>query len=261
MTDLRGWTALVTGASNGLGVDFARELAARGCTLVLTARREAELNTVAAELRARHGVRVEVVACDLGVAGAAEHLHTTCVARGFVVDVLINNAGFGLYGPFVEIDDGREQAMLQLDILSLVGLTKRFVRDMVGRKRGFVMQVASIGAYQPSPYYASYSAAKAFVLSFGVALAHELRGTGVSCTVVSPGVTRTAFLEVAGQTPNTFQRATMMESAEVARIGVAAMLAGRSSIVTGWMNALNSWLMSMLPRRWSAAIGARAMRD
>lgn len=123
------------------------------------------------------------------------------------------------------------------------------------------MQIASIGAYQPSPLYASYSAAKAFVLSFGEALAYELRGTGVTCTVVSPGVTRTAFLDVAGQAPNTFQKATMMESAEVARIGVDAMLAGRSSIVTGALNTFNAWFASMLPRSWAAAIGARAMRD
>lgn len=257
MHEIKGWTALVTGASSGLGVDFAKELARRGCSLVLVARREAELQALAAEIRAAHPVQVDVVAMDLGAPGAPERLHAA-VARP--VDILVNNAGFGLYGKFVDIDLERERAMLELDVVALVGLSKLFVRDMVARGRGCVLQVASIGAYQPSPLYASYSAAKAFVLSFGEALAHELRGTGVSCTVVSPGVTRTAFLEVAGQAPNAFQKATMMESPEVARIGIDAMVAGRSSVVTGLLNAFNCWLMSMLPRPWAAAIGARAMR-
>lgn len=258
MHEIEGWNAVVTGASNGLGVDFARELAARGCNLVLVARREAELNAVAAEISAKHRVRVQVVAMDLGERGAAERLHA---AVGEPVDILVNNAGFGLFGKFVDTDLARERAMLELDILALVELTKLFVRDMVARKRGHVLQVSSIGAYQPSPFYASYSAAKAFVLSFGQALAHELRGTGVTCTVVSPGVTRTAFLEVAGQRMTAFQRATMMESATVAAIGVDAMLRGRSSVVTGWLNAFNAWLMSTLPAPWAAAIGARAMRE
>lgn len=260
MVDVKGWTALVTGASNGLGVDFARELARRGCHLVLVARREPELRAVADELTAAHGVRVDVIAMDLGERGAAQRLHRAVADLGRSVDVLVNNAGFGLYGAFVDIDLEREQSMLELDILALVALTKLFARDMVVRKRGCILQVASIGAFQPSPTYATYSAAKAFVLSFGEALAYELRGTGVTCTVVSPGVTRTAFLEVAGQQVNAFQRATMMESPAVAAIGVDAMLRGRSSVVTGVMNAINTWFASMLPRQWAAAIGDRAMQ-
>lgn len=257
MHDIKGWTALVTGASSGLGVDFAKELARRGCSLILVARREAELQTLATEIRAAHNVQVDVIPMDLGAPGAPEALHA---AAPRPVDILVNNAGFGLYGRFVDIDMERERAMLELDVVALVGLTKVFVRDMVARKRGCVLQVSSIGAYQPSPLYGSYSAAKAFVLSFGEALAYELRGTGVSCTVVSPGVTRTAFLEVAGQAPNAFQKATMMESADVARIGIDAMVAGRSSIVTGYINTINAWFMSMLPRPWAAAIGASAMK-
>lgn len=258
MSEIKGWNALVTGASNGLGVDFARELAARGCHVVLVARREAELTAVAAEIVAKYGVRADVIAIDLGERDAAEQLYARL--RDRPIDIVVNNAGFGIYGPFVETDLSRQRAMLDLDIGALVGITRVFVADMVGRKRGHILQVASIGAFQPSPLYATYSAAKAFVLSFGEALAYELRGTGVTCTVVSPGATRTAFLDVAGQTLTPFQKMTMMESADVARIGINATLAGRSSIVTGWMNAFNCWFISMLPRQWAAALGDRAMR-
>ncbi len=257
---LRGRTALVTGASSGLGAAFARELASRGCNLVLVARREDLLRQHAAELGAAHGVAASVVALDLGARDAPQALYDRLAAEGVAVDVLVNNAGFGLYGPFLRIDWERERAMLELDIVALVHLTKLFARDMVARDFGYLLHVASIGAYQPSPLYASYAASKAFVLSFGEALSYELRRTNVRSTVVSPGVTATEFFQVAGQRPTLYQRLTMMSSAQVARAGVEAMLRGKPSVVVGRFNALGAFTMRLMPRRLQAAIAELTMR-
>jgi short-subunit dehydrogenase len=150
--------------------------------------------------------------------------------------------------------------MLLLDVVALVHLTKLFVRDMVARNFGYVLQVSSIGAYQPSPTYASYSAAKAFVLSFGEALSYELRGTNVKVSVLSPGVTETEFLQVAGQRKSLYQRMSMMASRPVAEIGIAAMLRGKPSKVAGVMNALTAWSLRFMPRRMQAAMASAAMQ-
>lgn len=256
---LRGRWALVTGASSGLGVDFARELAARGCNLVLVARREEQLRRLADEIMARDGVAVEVIAMDLGAVDAPQRLYDQLAAANRAIDVLVNNAGLGLYGEFLALDWQRERAMLELDIITLTHLTKLFGRDMVTRKSGFVLQIASIGAYQPSPLYASYSAAKSYVLHFGEALNYELRNTGVRCTVLSPGVTRTEFLDVAGQAPTLYQRMVMMQSADVARIGIDAMLRGKSSVVPGFFNTLTAWSNRLIPRSLAAALAYRLM--
>lgn len=259
MSDLKGKTALVTGASSGLGTDFAAILAERGCNLLLVARREDRLQKLAAELRQRHGVQVHVIALDLAPIGAAQVLYDRIRGLGLNVDVLINNAGFGVYGPFVEVPWEREQEMLTLDIVALVHLTKLFVRDMVARDFGYVLQVSSIGAYQPSPTYGTYSAAKAFVLSFGEALSYELRNTKVKVSVLSPGVTETEFLDVAGQKRSLFQRLSIMKSRPVAEIGINAMLAGKPSKVAGAMNGLTAWSLRFMPRRLQAAMANAAM--
>lgn len=259
MSNIRGKTALVTGASSGLGVDFATILAEHGCNLVLVARREDRLRTLATDLTKRHGVQAQVIAMDLSPLGAAEALYDRLAAQNLAVDVLINNAGFGIHGPFLDTPWEREEEMLRLDIVSLVHLTKLFVRDMVKRNDGYVLQIASIGAYQPTPTYATYSAAKAFVLSFGEALNYELRHTGVKMAVLSPGVTATEFLAVAGNRHSLFQRLTMMQSRPVAEIGIAAMLRGRPSKVAGAMNALTAWSLRFVPRRLQAVMANIAM--
>lgn len=260
MSDLRGRTALVTGASSGLGVDFATILAEHGCHLVLVARREERLLTLADDLAQRHAVRTHVVPMDLAVPGAPQALHERLRGQNVAVDVLVNNAGFGIHGEFVDIPWEREEEMLRLDVVALVHLTKLFVRDMVARNFGYVLQVASIAAYQPAPTYATYAAAKAFVLSFGEALSYELRRTRVRVTVLSPGVTATEFLDVAGQRPSLFQRLTMMQSRPVAEAGIRAMLRGRPSTVAGVPNALAAWSQRFVPRRLQAALASVAMR-
>lgn len=257
--ELGGRWALVTGASSGLGVDFAHELAQRSMNLVLVARRGARLREVKAELEVQYGVDALVIPQDLAALDAPRDLYDEINERGIQIDVLVNNAGFGVYGEFAEVPWEREEAMLKLDILTVVHLTKLFVNDMLARDFGYILQVSSIGAYLPSPTYATYSAAKSFVLNFGEALDYELRGSNVSCTVVSPGVTATEFLKVSGQEPTLYQRLMMMESDEVARIAIEKMLVGQPSVVTGWLNALMVWSNRLMPRRLSAAVGHKLM--
>jgi short-subunit dehydrogenase len=259
MAELAGRWALVTGASSGLGVEFARQLAALGCNTVLVARREERLRQVAKELEESRGVRTRVVAVSLSEPGAPAGLHRRLSDEGIAIDVLVNNAGFGVYGPFLDIPWEREREMLELDVLAVVELSKLFVKDMVERDFGYVLQVASIGAYQPTPTYATYSAAKAFVLSFGEALSYELRRTHVKVSVVSPGVTATEFLEVSGQRPTLYQRALMMRSDAVVRSGLRAMLRGRPSTIPGVANFLAAFSLRFTPRRLQAALAERAM--
>lgn len=258
---LKGKWALVTGASSGLGVDFARELGAMGCHLILVARREDRLRQVADELGAQYGIQTMIITADLSKPEVPQKIYDQLKAEGKQVDVLINNAGFGLYGEFIKLDWEREKNMLELDILTVVALTKLFLSEMVPRNFGFVLQVASIGAYQPSPLYATYSAAKSFVLNFSEAVNYELRGTNVKISVLSPGVTRTEFLQVSGQTPTLYQRLAMMESPAVVKIGIKAMLAGRPSVVPGMMNASTIFLNRLMPRRMAAAITHLLMRS
>lgn len=260
-TVIAGKTALVTGASSGLGVDFAAELAALGCRLVIVARREDLLKQVQQDLHARHGVEVIAVTLDLSQPDAPKALHDLLRQQQVTVDILVNNAGFGLFGADLDLPWPRVQQMLQLDIVALTQLTQLFARDMKARGFGYILQVASTGAFQPSPTYAAYAAAKAYVLSYGYALNHELRGSGVSCTVVSPGVTATEFLQVSGQRRNWFHNATMMSSGDVARLGVRAMLRRRSGIVTGWFNAISASMTRLLPRSLLAWLSARLMRN
>ncbi len=246
-------TALVTGASGGLGADFARELAKHGCNLILVARRENQLQAVQQEIQQACGVQVEIIPLDLGEPGAVETLYRQIESAGQVVDVLVNNAGFGLYGQHASIPWEKESAMLHLDMIVPAHLTKLFLPGMLARNFGYILMVSSIGGFQPSPTYAAYSAAKSFILNLGEALSYELRKTGVSVTVVSPGVTATEFLKVAGQRTSLYQRLVMMKSPDVARIGIQAMLKRRPSVVPGRLNAITVWANRLVPRRMSAA--------
>jgi short-subunit dehydrogenase len=261
MKELQGKTALVTGASSGLGVEFARELAGRGADVVLVARREERLRALAEELARDAGVGVAISPRDLARPEERLALFEELERRGTAVDVLVNNAGFGLFGPFLDLAWEKEQQMLELDVLALVDLTKRFARPMAARGWGRILQVSSVGAYQPTPTYASYAAAKSFVLNFGEALRHELRGTGVSCTVVSPGATRTEFFEVSGQRLAPYHRAMMMGADQVAKAAVNGLLAGRATVVPGRLNALTACLTArVMPRNAAAALAARLMK-
>jgi short-subunit dehydrogenase len=259
--ELKGRTALVTGASSGLGVDFARELARRGSNLVLVARRKDALEGVAKEMRDSYGIEVRVRPADLSDAPSRERLYRELEAEGSDVDILLNNAGFGLFGKFAESDWGRLNQLLQVDMVALSHLTWLFTPAMIRRCWGRILLIASTGAFQPSPAYTAYGAAKSYVLSLGVALNHELRETGVSCTVACPGVTATEFFQVAGQRQTLYQRMTIMPSAKVAELAFKALLAQRPLVVTGRLNAFMAWSTRFMPRTWSAALAYRLMKN
>ncbi len=255
--DLKGRRALVTGASSGLGVSFARLLASRGADLVIAARRGDRLEALAEEITAAHGVKVEVVVLDLSKQDAAELLFEATEGAGKPIDVLVNNAGGGLHQDFADASWDRLAAQIQLNVVTLTELTHRFVKVMLKRGRGHILNISSIGAYTPSPTYATYSAGKAYVRDFTEALAYELRRSPVRVCCLCPGGTITEFHDAAGQTLPGAMRATFMSAERCARIGLGALFGGRRNVVSGLMNKLSMFLLRFLPRRtmvWSAAL-------
>lgn len=261
MQNLKDKSALITGASSGLGVDFANILAAAGCHLILVARRLERMQQQQEKIQKQHGVRVEVIPIDLAVPDSPQVLYEKVKEMGMAIDILINNAGVGIYGDFIDIPWDQEKNMLNLDIITLVHLTKLFLKGMVERNFGYVLNIASIGAYQPSPFYASYAAAKSFVLNFTEALNYELRHTKVMVSALSPGVTATEFLQTAGQQKQTlFQKLTMMQSYSVAKIGLETMLKGKPSKIAGFGNAISMFSFRFLPRRMTTFIAYNAVK-
>jgi len=260
-TETRGRrTALVTGASSGIGASIARSLARRQYDCVLTARRADRLETLAREIEQAHGVRAKVVPSDLGEHGGADKLIASVADLGVDVDVLVNNAGFGVYGPFAEQAPERLAQMMELNMVAVTSLTHHYVRQMVGRKSGRVLQVASVGAYQPSPLYAVYSATKSYVMSFSEALNHELHGTGVSVSTMCPGLTATEFDAVAGHKKPKWMRLITMTAEDVAEVGIRSMMKGRSVVTTGFINKINALIIKLMPRSWATTMAHLSMR-
>ncbi|MFZ6654150.1 SDR family NAD(P)-dependent oxidoreductase [Undibacterium sp. TJN19] len=218
--DLQGKWALVTGASSGFGVDFAQLLAERGCNLVLAARRQDMMEELAARLRKQYQVTVFVLAIDLARAGIGAEMKAHTDSLGVSVDILINNAGYGVFGEFIQQDLQKTLNMLQLNMASLTELSHVYASDMQTRGGGKILLVSSIGGYQATPYYAAYSASKAYVLLFGEALNEELKKYNIAVAVLSPGITATDFLKVSGQKATAYQRSMMMASRPVAAIGL-----------------------------------------
>ncbi len=248
--------ALITGASSGLGREFARALARRKIHLILAARREQPMQELAEELRRRDGVEVVVEAIDLSRPSSATALQVRLEQRGLSPDILINNAAFGLSGEFLEQEPERLREMLQLDIVSMVELTHVFGRRMSKEKRGNILLVASLAAYQPDPLLAAYGAAKHFVLAFGVALHVELAGK-VGVTVVSPGLMDTEFNQVSGFRPKASLRPSIVSPARVAERGLRAMFAGRSSVIVGKLNWLTAFSNRFTSRHLQAKLTYR----
>jgi short-subunit dehydrogenase len=260
MKDLRGKRALVTGASSGIGAALARALAARGADLVIAARRQAELDALAAELRSAHGVKVEVVAIDLAAAGAGEALFARTEGAGAPLDIVINNAGFGEHQWFVDQRWERVAQQLQLNIVVLTELTHRFAGAMAARGRGHLMNVASIGAYTPTPTYATYSASKAYVRDFTEAIAFELAPRGVRVCSLCPGLVNTEFHQVSGQElPPALRKLASMSADRCAAIALDALLGWRRNVVSGWLNKVNMWLLRFVPRRAMVWIAYKSM--
>ncbi|WP_437730205.1 SDR family NAD(P)-dependent oxidoreductase [Sorangium sp. So ce1335] len=246
--DFTGKTVLVTGASMGIGEAFARELSRRGATLILTARSEAKLAALASELGKAH-----VIAADLAAPGAAQRLFDAVAAEGLAVDVLINNAGFGVHGAFGDLSLATQREQVQLNVGALVELTHLFM-PMIERRRGGVIQVASTGAFVPIPYFAVYAATKAFVLSFSEALWAEYRPRGVRVLALCPGATETAFFQRSGDVPMADRRA---RPEDVVRVGLAAFAAGRASVVHGAVNGIMAFVPRLLGREFGVKLMAR----
>ena len=251
-------TGLVTGASGGIGYEIARILAGKGFDLALVARRRELLDGIREEFTNDFGIAVQAIPMDLTDADAPDRLHDLLGGDEARVDVLVNNAGFGTFGPFVSTDLGAELGEMQLNVVTLTHLTKLFLRGMVGRGRGRIMNVASTAAFQPGPGVAVYFATKAYVLSFSDAVAEELRGTGVTVTTLCPGPTRTGFQARASMEASPLgNRARMMDSATVGRLGVEGMLAGKRLVIPGLANRVGANLPRLFPRRAVTAITAR----
>lgn len=249
-------TALVTGASSGLGVEYAKLFAADKHDLVLVARRRDRLEALAAELRSAQGVKVSVLAGDLadprGPGGVIEEARRLDLE----IDFLVNNAGLGASGAFAELPLSRELEMIQVNLTALVSLTRELLPGMLARKRGRILNVGSTAGFPPGPFMAVYYASKAFVNSFTEALWYELRGTGVTATVSCPGATATEFAGVAGNDRSLLFRMGAAPAAEVARQGYRAMMKGKPMVVHGLRNKLTVQSLRVSPRALTRAIAA-----
>lgn len=243
----RGKWALITGASAGIGGALAEQLAAGGTHLVLTARRKGRLDELAAKLAAQHGVRVEIFAADLGQPRAPDAIFAYVQGKGIAVDLLVNNAGFGAHGEFHVLGLARQLEMVQVNVSAMVHLTHLFLPQMIERRRGDILIVASMAGFQGVPYIATYAATKAFDLLFAEALAEEVRKYGVRVCALCPGSTQTEFHEVAKQTVSSSR---IKESADkVARVGLEALARGKSCVISGAHNVLTVQLQRLVPRR------------
>jgi len=249
-------TALITGASAGIGRELARLVAADGHDTVLVARRRDRLDELAAELGSAHGVKVTVIAADLGDRAAPQAVAEQVRSASIDIDFLINNAGFGSHGPFAESDLARQLEMIDVNVRALVELTHLFLPGMLARKRGHVLNVASVAGFVPGPYMATYYASKAFVLSFTEALAAELRGSGVTATASCPGPTETEFGAVARSDGTKLFRSGVADAASVAKHAYRAMLAGDVVAVPGLMNKLLVQSVRLSPRSVLRSIAA-----
>ncbi len=245
-----GQTVLITGASSGIGTELARQLAALGHGVTLVARRREKLDELADEVRRAHGVEARVIAADLIDADARERMIADLREGGAVVAGLCNNAGFGSFGHFVDMDKERESDMVRLNVLALHELTGAFVDPMVQRGEGAILNVASIAAFQPLPNMATYAATKAFVQTFSEALHAELHGTGVSCTSLCPGPSPTEFGETAGvgEQESSIPSAAMVAPADVAAAAINGMVKGRRSVVPGSFAKASAFGGRFVPR-------------
>jgi short-subunit dehydrogenase len=255
-----GGAALITGASGGIGLELAQVFASNGHQLVLVARSARRLEELAATLRQRHGVTVTVEATDLASPAAPQEIYETLKAQGISIEVLVNNAGYALYGPFAETDLASELDMIQLNVNTLTALTKLFLHDMLARKAGKILNLASTAGFQPGPLMAVYYATKAYVLSFSEALANELAGSGVSVTALCPGPTRSGFQSRAKMEDSKLFSGKIMDAGTVARIGYQGLMQGKTVVVPGLRNRLLVQVVRITPRKLVART-ARSMQE
>ena len=234
-------TALVTGASGGIGKDLARLLAADGCDVVLLARNSHRLQELANELTRAHTITATVLTTDLSEPGAADHVARELAERRLTIDILVNNAGFGTLGEFARESPREQEQMLPVNVVALTALTRRVLPGMLERRKGRILNVVSTAAFQPGSLMAVYNASKAYVLLLSMALTEEAAGTGVTVTCLCPGPTRIGFQQRAQmEKARVLDLASVMSSTEVARAGYVGMMAGRPLVIPGLMNKLSA---------------------
>jgi short-subunit dehydrogenase len=259
MTTTNNSWVLITGASSGFGEEFARQYAEQGHSLVLVARRLDRLQALAETLRRQYRIEVVVEPADLSNIAAITQLHQRLHERSIAIDILINNAGHGLQGPFADSPLDATLAMVQLDVASLTAVTHVFAQDMQARGRGKILLVASLLAYQGVQNFAVYAAAKAYVLRLGEALHRELKPHGVTVTTLCPGMSDTGFAAAAQQKLTPALKLLMMQPAPVVRTGIRALQGGRISVVAGWANKALVVLTWATPRWLHQAFMSHAM--
>lgn len=254
-------TALITGASSGFGVEFAKLFAHDGFDVVLVARTEPPMQELADRLRAEHAITATVIAKDLSPHGASDELVAELATRGIQVDALVNNAGFAQYGPFVEADRDELDQMLSVNVVALTQLTHALLPGMLERGWGRIVNLGSIGSFTAAPMTGAYAATKAYVLSLSLALTEELGGTGVTVTALCPGPTETGFQARAEMADSKLIAGRNLDSAEsVARAGYAAMKKGRAYLITGTTSKAFAFGSRFLPRTVSAKIAGRSQQ-
>ncbi len=250
-------TALITGASGGFGADFAKLFAQDGYDLVLIARSGEKLRQLAQELETKHTIRATVMTQDLSHPAAPQQVFEALQQAGIQVDVLVNNAGFANYGLFHELDVEKEMELVQLNVATLVHLTRLLLPGMVERKNGRILNVASTAAFQPGPLMANYYASKAYVLSFSEAIANELEGSGVTVTALCPGPTRTGFQARAAMQDSKLVQGGLMDSMTVVKQGYDGLMAGKTLVVPG----ISNWVGTVLPRFVPRKMATRFVRN
>ena len=254
-------TALITGASGGIGYEIAKLFAKDGIHLVLVARTNTLLQNIKRELEQQYGVNVYCVDIDLSVAGNSRLLYERCISENIKIDYLVNNAGYGDYNKVVKGNPNTYENMLHLNVIALTDLTTRFVKQMTANGFGRILNIGSLAAFQPTPSMAVYGASKSYVMHFTEALHAELNGTGVSATVLNPGVTKTGFVARAGMGMAAMAQGSQLEAARVAKAGYDGMFACKLNVVPGFLNRLMAFGTGMTPsRRLLLAISSYVMR-
>jgi short-subunit dehydrogenase len=256
--EVRNTTVLITGASAGLGIEFAHRFAERGADLVLVARRVDRLEALAAEIRSKHGVEVTVHPADLAEAGVGQRLKAELDGRGIRVGTVVNNAGFGSHGPFAEADSARMIGEIQLNVGSLVEISRAFMPDLLAGS-GALVNIASTAAFQPTPGMAVYGATKAFVLNFTEALWFEARGSGLTVLAVCPGPTKTEFFDVVGSTDAAVGRMQTPKQVIDAAFSALDRKSSPPSVVSGFANWVSSVSTRAATRRLGVLISGRLL--
>lgn len=253
-------TALITGASSGIGYELALLFARKGHSLVLVARNQETLRKLAEKLEQEYGIRAVVISKDLSLSSTPEEVFRELSEKSIPVHTLVNNAGFGTRGMFAGADVDSQLKMIQVNMTALTHLTRLFLNRMLSSRNGRILNVASTAAFQPGPLMAVYYATKAYVLSFSEALASELRGSGVTVTALCPGPTRTEFERRAGMEGSRLFRSGVMNSKTVAEAGYRGLMKGKAVVISGLRNRLLAMTIKLVPRKWVKG-AVRRMND